>query len=98
MPQLSLTEKPSVDLVIKVHDLIYQGDAAFVVTVQLARLDEPLRTLSVQRYSGVGVDCLRTAVGSVLDAYLHGDGRDVKRAADFVARRARQHAEAYESE
>jgi hypothetical protein len=97
MPQNQLTGPPHTDLVIQVHDLIYQGDAAFIVTVKTADLDAPLSTVSVQRYAGLGVDCLESAIGAVVRSWLYQGTRDVKRTADAQGRAARRHAEDHEA-
>ena len=98
MPQNTLLAPPHTDLRIQVHDLIYQGDAAFTVHVYVAELDQPLRTVSVQRYSGVGVDLLSEAVKAIMDAWLYQDDRGVKRVADKAGREARRHAETHEAD
>lgn len=90
---MSLTDPPDDALRITIRDLVRQGDAAFVVEVQRRQEGGDFRTVSSQRYAGLGVDFLLTAGREIISAWLYGEPRDVKRAADSTARQARQHAE-----
>lgn len=96
MPQLSLTDQPDDAFRLEIRDLTWQGDAAFVVSVQRRTVGGAYRTVSVQRYTGLAVDFLLTAAKDTTAAWLYGEPRDVKRAADSTARAARRHAEAHE--
>lgn len=98
MPQLSITDKPDDAFRITIRDLVYQGDPGFIVTVQRKALDGDFRTVSVQSYYGLAVDFILTMAKDVTAAWLYGDPRDVKRAADSTARAARAHAEAHEAD
>lgn len=98
MPQLSLTEKPDDAFRLTIRDLVYQGDPGFIVTVERRTVDGDFRTISVQSYYGLAVDFLLTMAKDTTAAWLYGEPRDVKRAADSTARAARKHAEAHEAD
>lgn len=97
MPQMSLTDKPDDAFRITIRDLTWVGDPAFVVEVQRRQEGGDWSTCSVQRYAGLAVDFMVTVAKDVTAAWLYGDPRDVKRAADSLARAARRHAEVHES-
>lgn len=96
MPQMSLTDPPDDALRITIRDLVWRGDPAFVVEVQRRQSGGDFATVSSQRYAGLAVDFLLTTVKDTTAAWLYGEPRDVKRAADSTARAARRHAEAHE--
>lgn len=98
MPQMSLLEQPDTAFRITIRDLTWQGDPAFVVEVQRRVRGKEFATVSSQRYAGLAVDFLLTAAKDVTAAWLYGEPRDVKRAADATARAARRHAEAHEAD
>lgn len=97
MPQLSMTEQPYDSLRVTITDLTYRGDDAFVVEVQTRVKDGEFSTVSIQRYTGLMSDFLLTTGKEVVAAWLYGEKRDVKRAADSTWRAARAHAEAHEA-